>query len=167
MVKQAVTRRCSGLGKMELSKTVRIQLQQFDGRIVDLFGDSDGNARVGKMDTKQCNRRHERYAVPVAAWIEFYGDANSRGTISRDVSSEGARFSSVRPTLVGEPVIVRMQLGRAKPVMECKGRVVWSKYMPNRLHEYGVRFVDLTEEEQSGLLGFLTGHIQSPAYAAV
>ena len=152
---------------MELSKKVQIQLQQFDGRIVDLFGDSDGNARVGKMDTKQCNRRHERYAVPVAAWIEFYGDANSRGTISRDISSEGARFSSIRPTLVGEPVIVRMQLGRAKPVMECKGRVVWSEYMPNRLHEYGVRFVDLTEEEQSGLLGFLTGHIQSPAYAAV
>ena len=156
-----------GSRNMELSTKVRDQLIKFDGRIVDLFGDSDGNARVGTMSNKKCDRRHERYTVPVAAWIEFYGDTNSRGAISRDVSAEGARFSSVRPTLVGEPVIVRMQLGRAQTPMECKGRIVWSKYMPNRLHEYGVRFVDLSEEERSGLLGFLTGHVQSPAYAAV
>jgi hypothetical protein len=152
---------------MELSTKVRDQLQKFDGRIVDLFGDSDGNARVRTMDSKMCNRRHERYAVPVAAWIEFYGDTNTRGTISRDMSAEGARFSSIRPTLVGEPVIVRMQLGRTQAPMECKGRVVWSKFMPNRLHEYGVRFVDLTDEEQVALRAFLTGHFQSPAYAAV
>ncbi|NUM55599.1 MAG: PilZ domain-containing protein [Candidatus Hydrogenedentes bacterium] len=156
-----------GTSEMKLSAKTQDQLKKFDGRIVDLFGDSDGNGRVGTMNTKQCNRRHERYAVPVAAWIEFYGDTNTRGTISRDVSAEGARFSSIRPTLVGEPVIVRMQLGRAQTPMECKGRVVWSKYMPNRLHEYGVRFVDLSEEEQSGLLGFLTGHVRSAAYEAV
>src|SRR5689334_4132683 len=63
-----------GRSNMELSTKVQDQLKKFDGRIVDLFGDSDGNARVRTMNTKQCNRRHERYAVPVAAWIEFYGD---------------------------------------------------------------------------------------------
>lgn len=156
-----------GIKAMELSTKVRDQLIKFDGRIVDLFGDSDGNARVRTMSTKICSRRHERYPVPVAAWIEFYGDSHSRSALSRDVSAEGARFSGIRPALTGEPVLVRMQLGRTQTPMECKGRIVWSKSMPNRLYEFGVRFVDLSEEEQSNLLGFLTGRIQSPAYAAV
>ncbi|HRK34960.1 MAG TPA: PilZ domain-containing protein [Candidatus Hydrogenedentes bacterium] len=112
-------------------------------------------------------RRHERYQVPIAAWIEFHGDAETRGTVSRDVSAEGARFSSVRPMLAGEPVIVRMQLGRGAQIVECKGRVVWTKQMPNRLHDFGVRFVDLDEDEQGDLLGHLHARINTAAYAAM
>ena len=118
-------------------------------------------------DKTTSKRRHERFAVPVAAWLEFFGDTDTRGTVSRDVGAEGARFSGVRPALVGEPVIVRMQLGRGTQPVECKGRIVWSKMMPNRLHDFGVRFLDLSEEERAELLGFLAGHFQSPAYAAV
>ncbi|MDZ4857679.1 MAG: PilZ domain-containing protein [Candidatus Hydrogenedentes bacterium] len=152
---------------MRLSTTLQNQLARFDGRIVDLFGDSDGNAGVRTMDQKTNERRHERFAVPVAAWIEFYGDAVTRGTVSRDVSAEGARFSSVRPAAAGEPVIVRMQLGRGAQSIECKGRVVWTKQMPNRLHDFGVRFIDLTEDERFDLVGHLNTRTNTPAYAAV
>ncbi len=152
---------------MRLSTAVQKQLARFDGRIVDLFGDSDGNAGVRTMQQVTNARRHERYQVPIAAWIEFHGDAETRGTVSRDVSAEGARFSSVRPMLAGEPVIVRMQLGRGAQIVECKGRVVWTKQMPNRLHDFGVRFVDLDEDEQGDLLGHLHARINTAAYAAM
>lgn len=151
---------------VKLSVRSKDQLAKFDGRIVDLFGDSGGNVGVNTMNSSN-KRRHERYTVSVAAWIEFYGDTETRGSVSRDISIEGARFSSVRPTLVGEPVLVRIQLGRTMPMIECKGRIVWTRQMQNRLHDFAVRFVDLSDHERSELHKFIMGRMQKPEYAAV
>lgn len=112
-------------------------------------------------------RRHSRYTVAVCAWLDFRCENTTRGTVSEDLSLEGARFSSMRPVAVGERVLVRMQLSRAGGPIECKGRVCWSNSLPNKLHTFGVRFVDLSEDERNGLSTYFDGNQPSTAYAAV
>jgi len=112
-------------------------------------------------------RRHKRHKVGVYAWLEFCHETTTRGTLSEDLALEGARFSSMRPVVVGERVLVRMQLERSRGPIECKGRICWTKNQPNRLHTFGVRFVDLCEDEQGHLASFLDGTRPNPAYAAV
>lgn len=113
------------------------------------------------------SRRHKRHRVAVCAWLDFRHENSARGTVSEDLAVEGARFSSLRPVVVGEPVLVRMQLDRSRGPIECKGRICWTKSQPNHLHTFGVRFVDLCEEEQGHLASFLDRTRPNPAYAAV
>jgi hypothetical protein len=112
-------------------------------------------------------RRHSRHSVAVCAWLDFRCENTTRGTVSEDLSLEGARFSSMRPVAVGEPVLVRMQLDRSGGPIECKGRVCWSNSLPNKLHTFGVRFVDLSEDERNGLSTYFDKHLPTTAYAAV
>ncbi|GMU93270.1 MAG: hypothetical protein AMXMBFR4_23280 [Candidatus Hydrogenedentota bacterium] len=138
------------------------------------FGDFGGkqNAVVRHMmkymEARRTNqRRHTRHNVSIAAWLEFENDSVYRGTVSTDLGIEGARFSSLTPVEVGQRVLVRMQLGHTSNVIECKGRVCWSQPMPNRLYDFGVRFVDLDEEECSRLQSFLERWQMRTAYAVV
>lgn len=112
-------------------------------------------------------RRHQRHKVAVCAWLDFHQERTTRGTVSEDLAVEGARFSSMRPVSVGEGVLVRMQLDRSGGPIECKGRVCWAQSQPNQLHTFGVRFVDLSEEEQVYLASYLDGKWPATAYAAV
>ncbi len=112
-------------------------------------------------------RRHPRHKVAVCAWLDFHHEKTARGTVSEDLAVEGARFSSMRPVVVGERVLIRMQLDRSGGPIECKGRICWARTQANRLHTFGVRFVDLSDDERGCLGSYLDGTWPTPAYAAV
>jgi len=121
-----------------------------------------------KTQTKQEDaRRHQRHKVAVCAWLDFHRENTTRGTVSEDLAVEGARFCSMRPVAVGEGVLVRMQLEPSAGPIECKGRICWTRSQPNELHTFGVRFVDLSEEEQGYLASYLGGNRPNPVYATV
>ena len=86
--------------------------------------------------------------MTVCSWLEFRGDSSARGMRSLDFSSEGARFATIKPVATGEPVMLRMELFTGAPAIECKGRVCWVRPMESRLRHFGVRFIDLDEEER-------------------
>lgn len=67
---------------------------------------------------------------------------------SLDLSTEGARFATIRPVTPGEPVMVRLEVRAGAPAVECKGRICWVEPMEDRVREFGVRFVDLAEDER-------------------
>ncbi|MBX7258518.1 MAG: PilZ domain-containing protein [Candidatus Hydrogenedentes bacterium] len=112
-------------------------------------------------------RRHTRRKVGVCAWLQFNGDDATRGMVSVDLAPEGAQFSSIRPIEIGERVLVRLQLGPSHPTVECKGAVCWAAPMPNRLNHFGVRFVDLNDDERASIESFLQRPSARPALAAV
>lgn len=121
------------------------------------------NARTQHQEA----RRHCRHRVAVCAWLDFHHEKTTRGTVSEDLSLEGARFSSMRPVNVGDGVLIRMQLDRTVGAIECKGRVCWTASQPNRLHTFGVRFVDLSEDERGSLSNYFDGNHHPTVCAAV
>lgn len=86
---------------------------------------------------------------------------------SVDLSLEGSRFATLHPLPLGQTLLVRLQLEPTLPTVECKGRVCWCRPMPNGLHEFGVRFVDLLEDERERIERFLIGTQARPALVAV
>ena len=133
------------------------------------FGDSGIRAELIYMNKhkKTEQRRHQRRRVGVCAWLQFNGDDATRGMVSVDMAPEGAQFSSIKPVNVGERVLVRLQLGPSHPIVECKGTVCWAAPMPNRLHHFGVRFLDLRDDERASIEGFLHRPSARPTLAAV
>jgi hypothetical protein len=111
-------------------------------------------------------RRHRRRNVAVCAWLAFNGDGASRGMVSVDLAPEGARFCALNPVSAGQPVLVRLQLGPSRRAIECKGRVCWTRSMPDSLRHFGVRFLDLHEEEEIWIREFLGGSATHPTAAA-
>ena len=67
---------------------------------------------------------------------------------SLDLSTEGARFATIRSVTKGDLVMVRLEVRAGAPAVECKGRICWVEPMEDRVREFGVRFVDLTEDER-------------------
>lgn len=139
-------------------------------RVFHIIGDLDGNGEVAMMNTQAVTetslRRHERHKTNVNAWLEFFNEA-PRSAVSLDLSPEGARFSANRPVCIGERVLVRMQFACLPNPVECKGRVCWTRPAGNRQHMFGVRFVDLSADEQHELVKFLTQENPKQACAAV
>ncbi|MCP4644658.1 MAG: PilZ domain-containing protein [bacterium] len=119
--------------------------------------------RQGKAE----RRRHRRHTDAVCAWLEFDTENAVRGMVSTDLSIEGARFASVRPVRPGDRALLCMQLGANPHAIECKARVCWSETMPDGLHYFGVRFIDLHCEEEEALAGFLGERQRTPVLAAV
>jgi hypothetical protein len=83
------------------------------------------------------------------------------------MSQEGARFSALEAVAVGTSLLVDLQLQPNGCVIECKGRVCWTQLKENGLHHFGVRFIDLSEEETDQLARFLEETRPEPALAAV
>ncbi len=67
---------------------------------------------------------------------------------SLDLSTEGARFATIHPITSGELVMVRLEVRAGAPAVECKGRICWVEPMEDRVRQFGVRFVDLAEDER-------------------
>jgi len=86
---------------------------------------------------------------------------------SADLSLSGVRFTWLRPHVPGTPLLIRLQLGETGPAIECKGRVCWSVPLRNGLHYFGVRFLDMTEDEIEHLENFLNVTKARPVLAAV
>lgn len=110
---------------------------------------------LGMPTTHAERRRHARHAVRASAWLEFRGDEHPRGTICVDLSTEGAQFSAVGPATPGDGVLVRLHMLPGALCLECKGRVRWAKRMPNGLHHFGVRLMDLSDREREQLGAYL------------
>lgn len=95
-------------------------------------------------------RRHPRHPIAVCAWLRFRDEDTARCTRSCDLAREGARFVALRPVRAAEPVILSLSLSGTRS-MECKAVVCWSRRIPNGMFEFGVRFLDLRDEEYEQL----------------
>jgi len=98
-------------------------------------------------------RRFAREWRTIYAWLDFptsSGEsAATRATTTVDLCEQGARFSGVEVVHPGTPVITHLQIGFGHGVIECKGKVIWSAVGPRGLYDFGVRFVDLSDEERA------------------
>ena len=101
-------------------------------------------------EIKQKNyRRFDRQPVPICAWLEFRHDGSTRAMRSLDLSTDGARFATIRPVIQGELIMMRLDVRPGAPAVECKARVCWVQPMADRVRQFGVRFVDLAEDERT------------------
>lgn len=85
--------------------------------------------------------------VTVCAWLDFRGDQSTRAMRSLDLSTEGARFATIRPVVADDWVMVRLEVRPGRPAVECKGRICWVEPMQDRVRHFGLRFIDLAEDE--------------------
>lgn len=130
------------------------------------FGVLGGYAVMRYMEKqRKYKRRNRRQPVAVCAWLEFDSDRTTRGMVSVDLGPEGAQFCALNAVNLGERVLVRLQLESTGRPMECKGRVCWTQSKPNSLQHFGIRFLDLHEDEQARLCDFLGGAYDPSAIA--
>jgi PilZ domain len=106
-------------------------------------------------DETREKRRYARVSAKACAWLQFQNESTLWGTVCVDLARAGARFSALRPVTRGSMVMIQLQLRPNAPAMECKSRICWSRLMPDGLYSFGVRFLDLTEDEGDRLAGFL------------
>lgn len=105
-------------------------------------------------ETKVEQRRFDRRDENVCAWLTFHYDTLQCGTLTEDLSSEGACFSTLRRVNPGEHLLLHLQVDPSG--IECKAKVCWTQAMPNGLNRFGVRFVDILEDERDQLSNYLT-----------
>ena len=123
--------------------------------------------QVMKMKQLRKDRRHPRETLSVCAWLEFRGEPVARGTVSVDLALEGARFNTLGPVSKGDPVLVRLQLEPSFDTIECKGRICWVERADDGIHEFGVRFVDLRDDERRALRKYIDRSRKNPALAVL
>ena len=100
-------------------------------------------------------RRFERVPVSVPTRLYFHEAEEPLASMTADLGLEGARFCSERRLRAGAPVLVRLQLGPDKPIIECKGKVCWAGDGDEEFTDFGVRFLDLRDDEREALRRFL------------
>lgn len=105
---------------------------------------------IGPDRRRYGRRSHRHYA-----WIDMGVGMMGRATTTVDLGVEGARFQTVDAIPVGTRLLVHLQVGQGHRDLECKGKICWVGTGADGMQEYGVRFVDLTEEEYALLNGFL------------
>jgi len=103
----------------------------------------------------QDKRRFLRQALSVPSSLRFHEDDAPLLTITTDIGLEGARFCAGRPVAKGVPVLLRLQLGNHGQLLECKGKVCWAHEDDDAFTVFGVRFIDLHEDERELLRQFL------------
>lgn len=102
----------------------------------------------------QNRRRYTRQALSVPASLRFHEEEAPLLTLTQDVGLEGAKFSTGRAVEPGVPVLLRLQLGDGR-VLECKAKVCWSRDADGESTDFGIRFLDLHEDEREFLRQFL------------
>lgn len=106
------------------------------------------------MDQSQVEkRRFHRHTESVCAWLTFHYDTLQCGTLTEDISAEGACFSTLRTVNAGEHVLLHLQVDPGG--IECKGKVCWIQPMSNGLNRFGIRFIDLLDDEREQLSRYL------------
>ena len=104
---------------------------------------------------EQEHRRHGRYRKEASAWLDFHDAPGPCDATTLDLSREGASFQARARVKPRAPVMLRLLLDGQTP-LEAKGKVCWANSRPDGTHEFGVRFLDLTEDEQAQLGRFLS-----------
>jgi len=87
----------------------------------------------------------------------FPGEDERRVAHTVDLAPEGARFSSGRPVELRSLVLLRLQLDNPPATIECKGRVCWSRPADDGSCQFGIRFLDLTDDERDLVERYLAG----------
>jgi len=100
------------------------------------------------------NRRFSRVEESVCAWVTFRKDSAAYGTLTMDLGTEGARFSTLKNVAIGDQVLVFLQLPNMS--IECKGKVCWAEPAKDGLKDFGVRFLDLRDAEREYLNRYLS-----------
>lgn len=101
------------------------------------------------------DRRHQRYARTATARLDFHDGAGLHWATTMDVSREGAKFRADSPTPSDCLVVLFLALEGGAFPLEAKGRVCWSEPLHGGGSCFGVRFLDLSEDESNLLEGFL------------
>ncbi|MFO7775363.1 MAG: PilZ domain-containing protein [Candidatus Hydrogenedentota bacterium] len=107
-------------------------------------------------------RRFERHEMSVCVWLQFHHDQSVQGTTTVDLSPEGARFHAPKRVRPGQYVMIYLQLDPVAYTVECKGKVCWADSNPSGLTAFGVRFLDLEEEEHDRIAHVLHKPQRSP-----
>lgn len=87
----------------------------------------------------------------------FPGEDGRRVAYTVDLAPEGARFTCDRLVDLRSLVLLRLQLENPSTTIECKGRVCWSRRTSNGESQFGMRFLDLTDDERELLDRYLNG----------
>lgn len=111
-------------------------------------------------------RRHPRFSAGACAWLEFAGE-DTLGTVSVDMSLEGAQFAGIREVQPGQRVLACLQTRPGAQPIECKARVCWSRHMADGLCHFGVRFMDLNHDDHENVEAFLAERSSVAALMAV
>lgn len=110
------------------------------------------------MDTHtEDRRRHPRLDVETCAWLLFPHEDAARVTTTVDLSQAGAQFSGVQPVDLDTHVLLNLQLDPGRRSLECKGSIRCCRAVGGGLYRYGVRFLDLLEDERGQLREYLAG----------
>ena len=105
---------------------------------------------------EQEHRRHGRFRREAPAWLDFRDAPGPCDATTLDLSREGASFQARQQVRPRTPVILRLMLDSQSPPIEAKAKVCWVAPRPGGVHEFGVRFLDLSEDEQARLGLYLT-----------
>lgn len=112
------------------------------------------------------NRRHRRWPVPIITTVRYRQPALARSIATLDLSEEGAQFRDCVPVVPGMPLLVFLQDEIAGVPLECKGRIIWCVPSVRGSYRYGVRFLDLSDEERDRIRDLAALPLQ-PIVAAV
>ena len=94
-------------------------------------------------------RRSTRYSVQVSAILTFRAYGEHFENMTHDLSVDGASFSAWHPVHMGDGVLISLQFDEER--FECKGQVRWVQTLPDGERRFGVRFVDLFDDERRRL----------------
>ncbi len=100
-------------------------------------------------------RRFARQEGAVPAWLHFHEEDMPTRTITVNMGVEGAAFVLPRQIERGDPVMVRLRLEPDGQTLECKGKVCWTQAQTDGATRFGVRFLDLRDDERDVLGSFL------------
>ena len=112
-------------------------------------------------------RRHTRHFVETGAWLCPPHERQPVPVRSADLSVSGVRLHCMKPIAPGTPLLIRLQLSATGPALECKGRVCWCAPLSNDAYQFGVRFLDVTDDEFEEVEGHLRSTRARPVLAAV
>lgn len=99
------------------------------------------------------NRRHSRYSKPICTWLSFYNGHGTYGTVTMDIGTGGARFCMMKNIDENDNVLLNVQV--TPSCIECKGKVCWVENSDGGFNTFGVRFLDLSEEDRDSLNRYL------------
>jgi hypothetical protein len=111
------------------------------------------NRGASSMATTSERRRYDRPPIKALAWIRFRGDHTVWATTTTNLTEEGAQFTSYTPVKTGEPLMLHVQPRGNMSPLECKGQIIWCALADDGLYRFGVRIVDLCDDERTLIRG--------------
>lgn len=100
-------------------------------------------------------RRFQRHPASLKAALCFHSWDVPTRVETVDLGVEGIQCLSCEPIPDGTRVLVRLQLVPGETWLECKGKICWARLEEDSRTRFGIRFLDLIEDEREMLDLFL------------